>query len=144
MKYYYNCKYIYIYIIFWSDALKTDLLLNIFMETIMFFFSTLTNKKQSILHECISLRVGVLPRHPGQIHPLASDPHGLLIIPVHWLASSLGLLSTSKLVCGGCSGALWLPSHHPGGCCTLVVDKEISPLLCKSLWVPRKALYKCN
>ncbi len=37
-----------------------------------------------------------------------------------------------------------LVSHHPGGCCTLVVDEEISPLLCKALWVPRKALYKCN
>jgi len=41
---------------------------------------------------------------------------------------------------GGCSplhphssGALWLPSHHPCGCCILVVvDEEISPL-CKEL-----------
>ncbi len=40
--------------------------------------------------------------------------------------------------------ALWMPSHHPGGCCTLVVDEEIAPLLCKALWVSRKALYKCN
>ncbi len=31
------------------------------------------------------------------------------------------------LVCGGRSGALWLPSHHLGACCTLVVDEEISP-----------------
>ncbi len=54
------------------------------------------------------------------------------------------LLSTSKLVCGGRSGAIWLLSHHPGGCCTLVVDEEISPLLCKALWTPRKTLYKCN
>ncbi len=60
---------------------------------------------------------------------LSSDHHGLLIIPIHWLASSLCLLSTNKLVCGGRSGAIWLPSHHPGGCCTLVVDEEISPLL---------------
>ncbi len=30
------------------------------------------------------------------------------------------------------------------GCCTLVVDEEIAPLLCKALWVSRKALYKCN
>ncbi len=89
-------------------------------------------------------RVGVLPRHPGQICPLASDHHGLLIIPIHWLASSLCLLSTSKLVCGGRSGAIWLPAHHPGGCCTLVVDEEIAPLRCKALWVSRKALYKCN
>ncbi len=44
-----------------------------------------------------------------------------------WLASSLCLLSTSKLVCGERFGALWLPSHHPGGCCTLVVDEEIPP-----------------
>ncbi len=39
----------------------------------------------------------------------------------------------NKLVCGGRSGALWLPSHHPGGCCTLVVDEEIATLLCKAL-----------
>ncbi len=93
---------------------------------------------------CPSIKSRVLPRHPGQTSPLASDHHGLLIIPIHWLASSLCLLSTSKLVCGGRSGALWLPSHHPGGCCTLVVDEEIAPLLCKALWVSRKALYKCN
>ncbi len=37
-----------------------------------------------------------------------------------------------------------LVSHHPGGCCTLVVDEEIPPLLCKVLWVSRKVLYKCN
>ncbi len=30
-----------------------------------------------------------------------------------------------KLVCGGRSGAIWLPSHHLGGCCTLVVVEEI-------------------
>ncbi len=77
---------------------------------------------------CLSKRVGVLPWHPGQICPLASDHHGLLIIPIYWLASSLCLLSTNKLVCGERSGALWLPSHHPGGCCTLVVDEETPPL----------------
>ncbi len=93
---------------------------------------------------CPSKKSRVLPWHPGQISLLASDHHGLLIIPIYWLASSLCLLSTNKLVCGGCSGALWLPSHHPGGCCTLVVDEEIAPLLCKALWVSRKALYKCN
>jgi len=31
-------------------------------------------------------------------------------------------------VCGGRSGAIWLLAHHPGGCCTLVVDEEIPPL----------------
>ncbi len=98
---------------------------------------------------CPSKIVAVWPWHPGQTSPLASDHHGLLIIPIHWLtssliipihwltsslmisihwlASSLCLLSISKLVCGGCSGAIWLPSHHPGGCCTLVVVEEISP-----------------
>ncbi len=25
------------------------------------------------------------------------------------------------------SGSLWLPLHHPGGCCTQVVDEEIPP-----------------
>ncbi len=44
-----------------------------------------------------------------------------------WLVSSLRLLSTNKLVCGGSSGTLWLLSHHPGGCCTLVGDEEIPP-----------------
>ncbi len=63
-------------------------------------------------------------RHSGQNRPLASDHHGLLIIPIHWLASSLCLLSSSKLVR---SDAIWLPLHHPGGCCTLVVDEEIPP-----------------
>ncbi len=38
--------------------------------------------------------------------------HDLLIIPIHWLASSICLLSTNKLVCGGGSGAVWL---HTGG-----------------------------
>ncbi len=88
---------------------------------------------------CLSKRVEVWPRHPGQICPLASDHHGLLIIPIHWLASSLCLLSTNKLVCGGRSGALWLPSHHPGGCCTLVVDEKTPPSQCRALWVLRKA-----
>ncbi len=40
---------------------------------------------------------------------------------------TLSFLSTNKLVCGGRSGAIWLPSHHPGGCYTLVVDEEIPP-----------------
>ncbi len=105
---------------------------------------TLNRGPDSLWSLKIKKRVGVLPRHPGQTSPLASDHHGLLIIPIHWLASSLCLLSTNKLVCGGRSGALWLPSHHPGGCCTLVVDEEIAPLLCKALWVSRKAVYKCK
>ncbi len=47
-------------------------------------------------------------------------------------------------MCGGSSGTLWLLSHHPGGCCTLVVDEETPPSQCSALWVLRKALYKCN
>ncbi len=31
-------------------------------------------------------------------------------------------------MCGGLSGAIWLLSHHPDGCCTLVVVEEIPPL----------------
>ncbi len=34
-------------------------------------------------------------------------------------------------MCCGRSGTTWLPSHHPGGCCTLVVDEEISPYCVK-------------
>uniref|UniRef100_A0A672R4Q0 CTP synthase n=1 Tax=Sinocyclocheilus grahami TaxID=75366 RepID=A0A672R4Q0_SINGR len=33
----------------------------------------------------------------------------------------------NTLVCGGRSDAIWLPSHHPGGCCTLLVVEEIPP-----------------
>ncbi len=69
--------------------------------------------------------------------------HGRRDFLNHHQASSLLLLSTNKLVCVGRSGTLWLLSHHPSGCCTLVVFEEI-PLPCKALWVPRKALYKCN
>ncbi len=59
--------------------------------------------------------IGLWPSWP------TNNPH------ICWLASSLCFLSTSKLVCGGRSGALWLPSHRPSGCCTLVVDEEIPP-----------------
>ncbi len=48
----------------------------------------------------------------------------LALVEVHWLC----LLSTNKLVCGGRSGAIWLPSHHP-----LVVDEEIPPFHVKAL-----------
>ncbi len=63
-----------------------------------------------------NLPIGLWPSWPP------NHPH------ICWLASSLCLLSTSKLMCGGCSDTLWLPSHHPGRCCTLVVDEEIPPL----------------
>ncbi len=48
----------------------------------------------------------------------------------------IGCITLSALyqlagVGGGRSGALWLPSHHPGGCCTLVVDEEIPPYYVK-------------
>ncbi len=32
-----------------------------------------------------------------------------------------------RIVCGGRSGAIWLPSHHPGRCCKLVVVEETPP-----------------
>ncbi len=60
-----------------------------------------------------NLPTGLWPSWPP------NNPH------LYWLSSSLCLLSTSKLVCGGRSGALWLLLHHPGGCCTLVVVEEI-------------------
>ncbi len=55
--------------------------------------------------------------------------HGLLIIPIHLIGSfSLSPLHL-YLVCGEHTGAvvLWQPSHHPSGCCTLVVVKEGPP-----------------
>ncbi len=60
------------------------------------------------------------------------------LVIVHWLASSLCLLSTNKLVCGGHSETIWLPSHHPGGCCTLVVVEEIPPFYVKHFEYPEK------
>ncbi len=44
----------------------------------------------------------------------------------------------NKLVCGGRSGEIWLPSHHPGGCCTLVVVEEIPPFYVKCFEYPEK------
>ncbi len=41
-------------------------------------------------------------------------------------------------MCGGRSGAIWLPLHHPGGCCTLVVDEEIPPFYVKRFEYPEK------
>ncbi len=55
-----------------------------------------------------------------------------------WLHHFIGLISTNKLVCGGRSGAQWLPSHHPSGCCTLVVDEEIPPYYVKCFEYPEK------
>ncbi len=75
--------------------------------------------------------------------PIGLDHHGLLIIPIHRLASLLCILSTSKLVYGGRSGALWLPSHHPGGCCTLVVVEEIPHFYVKRSEYSEKR-YKLN
>ncbi len=58
----------------------------------------------------------------------------------YWLASSLCLLSTNKLVCGGRSGTIWLLSYHPGYCgyCTLVVVEEIPHLHVKCFEYPEK------
>ncbi len=57
----------------------------------------------------------------------------------HTLIGFITLSPLHKLVCGERSGALWLPSHHPGGCCTLVVDEETPPSQCRALWVLRQA-----
>ncbi len=51
---------------------------------------------------------------------------------------------TSKLVCGGCSGTIWLPSHHSGGCCMPMMVEEIPPFHVNHFEFPKKALYKCN
>ncbi len=63
-----------------------------------------------------------------------------------WLALWLSLLSTCSW-CGGGGGAFWCTMGcvasssrwmlHTGG------GWGYSPLRCKALWVPRKALYKC-
>ncbi len=80
-----------------------------------------------------SLKIPGCPSKKSRGVTPAFWPNFLILPPnhPHWLASSLRLLSTSKLVCGGRSGAIWLPSHHPGGCCTLVVGEEIPPLYVK-------------
>ncbi|XP_069037554.1 uncharacterized protein [Lepisosteus oculatus] len=50
-----------------------------------------------------------------------------------------------ELMCGECSGALWLPSHHPGGAAHWWWWRRV-PIACKSALsgVSRKALYKFN
>ncbi len=99
---------------------------------------TLYCKKHRLLDEMLNRGPDSLWSLKIQICPLASDHHGLLIIPIHWLASSFCLLSTNKLVCGWRSGAIWLPLHHPGGCCTLVVAEEIAPFYVKRFEYPEK------
>ncbi len=64
------------------------------------------------------------------------------VTSVSWCAVGIlahyGCRHISKLVCGGHSGALWLPSHHPGGCCTLVVVEDIPPFYVKCFEYPEK------
>ncbi len=87
--------------------------------------------------------LGVLAKFP----PLALVNHGLLIILIH-LIGSISL--SSPPVGGERTGAvvLWLPSHHPSGCCTLVVVEERPPHMivkhfgCTAIH-NKKALYKC-
>ncbi len=63
-----------------------------------------------------------------------------------WLHHSVSSPPVSWCVCvcvgGGCSGAIWLSSHHPGGCCTLVVVEEMPPSVKRFECL--KALYKCK
>ncbi len=40
--------------------------------------------------------------------------------------------------CGERCGAIWLPSHYPGGCSTLVVVEEIPPFYVKRFEYPEK------
>ncbi|XP_067297805.1 multiple PDZ domain protein [Pseudorasbora parva] len=43
-----------------------------------------------------------------------------------------------QLMCVGRSGVVWLPLHHPGGFCTLVVVEEIHPFHVKHFECPEK------
>jgi len=70
-------------------------------------------------------RVGVKAWHPGQNLPLDLCPswppnHPLVLI-------GFITVSINKLMCGWRSDTIWLPSHHPSGCCTLVGVEEIPP-----------------
>lgn len=80
--------------------------------------------RDATLASWLNLPIGL---YPSSWPP--NNPH------IYWLASSFCL--PSKPVCGGHSGALWLPSHHQGGCCTLVMV-EGNPSICKVLWVSGK------
>ncbi len=51
-----------------------------------------------------------------------------------------------QMICTG-TVVLWLPSHHPSGCCTLVVVEERPPHMIVKRFgcttIHNKALYKC-
>ncbi|XP_056302921.1 whirlin-like [Danio aesculapii] len=49
-----------------------------------------------------------------------------------------GASTSAKLVNGVRPGTIWLLSHHPGGCCTLVVEEEIPPTVLR--WPAGEAL----
>ncbi len=65
------------------------------------------------------------PAGPCQSWP-PNNPHLL-----DWLIDSLSY----PPVAGVWWVVLWQPSHHPSGCCTLVVVEERPPHYCKVLWV---------
>ncbi len=71
--------------------------ISIFILTFVHSVSWMLLLNTSIVHGNKALFV-LLSYYLCPLWPkLASDHHGLLIIPIHWLASSLCLLSTSKL-----------------------------------------------
>ncbi|KAI2650865.1 Stonustoxin subunit alpha [Labeo rohita] len=66
-------------------------------------------------------------------HGKTRQEQGATITDIKQLTKYRGKTRTiytqGELVCGERTGAvvLWLPSHHPSGCCTLVVVEERSP-----------------
>ncbi len=82
-------------------------------------------KSQDVLRK----RVGCKSTNPSRPNSPIGLHHGLLIIPIHWLASSRSPLHQYAGV-----SSRWM--LHTGG------GWGDSPLLCKALWVPRKVLYE--
>ncbi len=66
---------------------------------------------------------------------LASDHHGLLIIPIHLHHC---LLSTCSWCVWGVFWSNMAAVASSGGCCTLVVDEEIPPFYVKCFEYPEK------
>ncbi|KAG1946539.1 pumilio [Pimephales promelas] len=68
-------------------------------------------------------KLALATRIRGHVLPLALQMYGCRVIQ----KALESISSDQQLECGERSGTLWQPSHHPGGCCTLVVVEEIPP-----------------
>ncbi len=92
---------------------------------------------------CVKMRPTMLIMCSHQNHfshrSSAGDSAALRVSEANWVLTCTGNFQQFTKSLGG-----FCTLVDSGGCCTLVGDEKIPPLLCKARWVPRKAPYTCN